>query len=214
MKTIVYTPRIEFLDGAWKYFINETYVAAVSRPKVTCIMALHAKDANYLAETCDGLILCGGYDIAPYYSNANTNPQDHYYEKGVDALDFYFLDAFVKVKKPVLGICRGLQLLNVYFHGTLQNIAQAKHETTPHMHEITPSHDTIFAQLLKEHQEVNSYHHQAIDALGTSLRIGAISQDGIVEAIVHETLPILGVQWHPEKMEQDFILPYYMDMLL
>lgn len=215
MKKIAITPRIEYLDEQWKYFVNESYLTALHHPSLTCMLALDGKDADRFAQECDGLLLPGGYDIAPFYFHQNLEEHATLYQRPVDQIDFLYLNAFVKAKKPILGICRGIQLINIYFHGTLnQHIPVSAHEVNKHEHPIQYKDHTPFQQLLYPEQMVNSFHHQAIERLGEHLAIGATAADGHIEAIYHEQLPIIAVQWHPEKLDDDLIIPYFIDMLL
>ena len=101
----------------------------------------------------------------------------------------------------MFGICRGLQVIDVFFGGTLfQHLATAYvHENT--IHTIITSEDGWLRPLLGETVPVNSYHHQAIRTLGAGLRVTAVSDaDGVIEAVEHDSLPVRAVQWHPERM--------------
>lgn len=138
-----------------------------------------------LAALCDGLVLPGGGDIG----------------SALDAAEAGVIRYCIAAGKPILGICRGMQALNVYFGGTLypdipgHRIAEgdARHPTRA---------EGPMAALLGAKPTVNSNHHQAIHRLGEGLRPCQWAEDGIIEAVVHETLPILGVQYHPERMGQ------------
>ena len=107
------------------------------------------------------------------------------------------LDKFVKAKKPVLGICRGEQLINVYFGGSLiQHVAG--HAGI--YHDVKNVSGSIMYRLYGKTTKVYSSHHQAVRRLGKGLKITQKANDGTVEAIEHKTLPIFAVQWHPELM--------------
>ena len=156
-------------------------------------------DTNY-----DGLILCGGSDIDPkYYGQENDGSVN--IDLIRDAAEFALLQAYVDAGKPVLGICRGLQLINIYFGGTLyQDIPEAelhkKHNKCDNVHQVTAAADSILGRLYGESFAVNSAHHQAIDALGAGLRETVRWNDQYIEAIEHKEYPIFAVQWHPERM--------------
>lgn len=215
MKRLLLTPRIEYIDHAWKYFVNESYITALQPYRLLIECPLSFSYTDEIAESCDGLLVTGGYDVAPHYFHQACHKNVHFYERPQDYYDFLLIDAFVKQRKPILGICRGLQLINVYFHGTLcQHFDTASHEEQPHEHRVTPLSDTIFTQLLKQDATINSYHHQCIDHLGEQLHVGVLSSDGRIEAIYHQKLPIIGVQWHPEKLNQDQIIPYFINQLV
>ena len=154
----------------------------------------------------DGLLLPGGVDVSPcYYHQENIACEDC--DPALDALQYAVLDAFVKAGKPIFGICRGHQLLNVYFGGTLiQNLdsrarhARDKGSDQDKVHLSTAVPGGIIEKLYGPVLSTNSSHHQAVDKLGTGFRPIQFSDDGIIEAMVHESLPIFSVQWHPERM--------------
>jgi len=213
MKNILLTPRIEYLDHAWKYFVNESYVLALQPYNVQCLTPLNFTRCDLLAQNSDALIICGGYDIASHYFHAPLHEQAKLYDRPQDDYDFRLLDAFVKAKKPILGICRGLQIINVYFGGTLcQHFAVSKHEESEHRHHVVVSQDSFLQQLLPHQATVNSYHHQCAQTCGNHLKIAAVAQDGRIEALQHDTLPIIAVQWHPEKLHNDRIIPYFIHL--
>ena len=162
----------------------------------------------------DGLVLCGGDDVDPqYYGQENTACGELEQER--DKTEFALLDAFVRAGKPVLGICRGQQLINVYFGGSLiQHMAETPihRQSMEHYctHEVTAEADSIAGKLYGENFRVNSCHHQAIDRLGNNLKVTA-QADNIIEAVEHETLPVFAVQWHPEKLCFDYLRPDAVD---
>lgn len=165
-------------------------------------------DAYYLptasADEYDALLLCGGGDIDPKYYGAETNGSVRIDEVR-DACEFALLEQFVKAKKPILGICRGHQVLNVYFGGDMiQHLPTADaHKNTEHtaVHDVAAVGESVLSRLYGNDFAVNSVHHQAVGRLGENLRVTLQSKaDGVVEAIEHATLPILGVQFHPERM--------------
>ena len=139
------------------------------------------------ATLCDALLLPGGGDIAP---------------EGLDAEESAVIRAYVEAEKPILGICRGMQSLNVFFGGTLYpDISGHRIGTGDEGDMIHPTEaEGFIAQLLGPAPIVNSNHHQAVDRLGDGLVICQWASDGIAEGIYHSSLPILGVQWHPERM--------------
>ncbi|MCQ2421069.1 MAG: gamma-glutamyl-gamma-aminobutyrate hydrolase family protein [Clostridia bacterium] len=153
----------------------------------------------------DGLLLPGGWDINPdRYAQENVSCRN--VDDELDALQFDAADAFISSGKPVFGICRGHQLLNVYFGGTLiQDIPSAAcHSSgvpgTDLYHASRSAEGSFLSSVYGSNFRINSSHHQAVDRPGTGLQIVQYSHDGVVEALSHETRPIWCVQWHPERL--------------
>lgn len=153
----------------------------------------------------DGLILCGGNDINPTYYNEELNGSVDI-DDSRDASEYALMKAFIDARKPIMGICRGCQFLNIVFGGTMyQDIPNAKEHSTfsdsDLVHSVTATHGSFIHSLYGEQFMVNSFHHQAIKKLGNNLEVVMTASDGkIIEGIKHKTLPIFGVQWHPERM--------------
>lgn len=161
----------------------------------------------------DGLILCGGDDICPqFYNEENTNCKK--IDIFRDKYEFELLKSFIARKKAVLGICRGLQIINVFFGGSLyQHIENHKNnDGTDAFHQVTAK-ESFLKNLYGENFLVNSCHHQAIKNLGKNLLITALSPDNVIEGIVHKNLSVIGVQWHPERIENGKILfEYFLEL--
>ena len=159
------------------------------------------------AEECAGLLLPGGMDVEPARYRQETGPKTEI-EPYLDDLQMEVLRRFTDQGKPVFGICRGHQLLNVFFGGTLiQHLPTAekthvwKQETGDSVHPCLAEKDSFIARIYGERFFSNSSHHQGVDRPGKGLRIVARSEsDGVVEALEHETLPVWSVQFHPERM--------------
>lgn len=150
----------------------------------------------------DALLLPGGGDITPaFFGQKNHGSKNIDIE--LDITQLQALDAFVKWEKPVLGICKGMQVINVFFGGTItQHIKESPGhawENGDKIHSTSVQPDSFLGKLYGERMITNSAHHQAIDRLGRNLRTVQTSDDGIIEGIAHKWLPILGVQWHPER---------------
>lgn len=162
---------------------------------------------RYIKEA-DGLVLQGGLDVHPSsYGEEVRFDGDHYR----DQYELFLVDCARKHKKPILGICRGCQVLNVAYGGTLHQDLETDREVSLQHRDAEAydqiSHDLEFVEggLLQQiygvtEVVVNSVHHQGIKDLGEGLRIEAFCpDDGLVEAVVAESGPlVLGVQWHPE----------------
>ena len=155
------------------------------------------------AEEYDGLLLPGGGDVDPArYGQDNLGSIG--IDSSLDQLQFTVLERFVQLQKPILGICRGHQVLNIYFGGTLvQDLPQAEVHRwidKDQVHKIRAQAGTLLHTLYGAEFCVNSSHHQGGALPGKGLRFTAFGTDGVVEAMEHETLPIWGVQFHPERM--------------
>lgn len=193
-------------NGTPTWALNQNYAENVKRAGGIPILAVNNDCAEEYADLADGLLLSGGKDVATdfygeeqKYDFVITDPQR-------DDLEWKLIKAFIDRKKPIFGICRGIQVLNVYFGGTLyQDIPDqlGGDHAKGVCHPLTMKKDSILGGLFGESMEVNSYHHQCLKKLGEGL-IGTAWSDAnghtIVEAIEHETLPIWSVQWHPERM--------------
>ncbi|NBI84488.1 gamma-glutamyl-gamma-aminobutyrate hydrolase family protein, partial [Clostridiaceae bacterium] len=154
-------------------------------------------DPASLAREFSGLLLTGGGDVEPARYGGARLPTDTV-DVDRDREEFALLDAFLRQGRPVFGICRGVQLLNVYFGGTLCQQVPGHADGARHTVHAVPG--SRIEALCGAAFETNSWHHQAADALAPGLRCTASSPDGLAEALEHEAFPIFGVQWHPERM--------------
>lgn len=161
---------------------------------------------------CDGLLLPGGADIEPALYGKERDEKCGKPNKLRDDNEFEMFETFVKTGKPILGICRGFQLINVACGGTLyQDIAEIKKcnhsdflKRAKAVHTVDVKENTkLFDIFGKSCVGVNSLHHQAVENVGENLTVSAISQDGFVEAIELDNHPFcVAVQWHPEHMSK------------
>ena len=142
------------------------------------------------ALACGGLLLPGGGDI-----HGALPPEET-----------FLLRAFWEAHRPILGICRGVQILNIFLGGTLiQDLPDGirpfhRRKGGDAVHLIRTEEDSLLHRWYGGVFPVNSYHHQALDRLGAGLRATAWSESGVIEAVEHENRPVLGVQFHPERM--------------
>ena len=157
------------------------------------------------ALTCDGLLLPGGGDMDPKFYGQERIPACGEPNLLRDAAEPLLLRAFLAADKPVLGICRGIQVMNAVLGGDLyQDIKPFQH--LPHndhwakVHTVTVRRGTLLSRILGQDTVlVNSQHHQAVDRVAPGFTLAALSEDGIVEAIEKPDARFcLGVQWHPE----------------
>ena len=182
------------------------------------VIRLSAGEGNFEElQHCDGLVLSGGIDIHPsLYGGSPEYPKapERGWEKGRDLFEQAALEQAWARGLPVLGVCRGLQLINITLKGTLVqdlgDVGDAIHERD-RMDKQHPVHvvtDTLLAAVTGlEMAEANSAHHQAIDRLGEGLVVNCRAEDGTIEGIEWEDPAgksfMLAVQWHPERMFMD-----------
>lgn len=159
--------------------------------------AFSGGDPQALAQRFSGLLLTGGGDVEPSRYGGSRLPTDTV-DVDRDREEFALLDAFLQQGRPVFGICRGVQLLNVYFGGTLRQ--QIPGHADGVCHAVNAAPGSRVEALCGSTFETNSWHHQAALAPAPALRCTAVSADGIPEALEHGSLPVFGVQWHPERM--------------
>jgi putative glutamine amidotransferase len=165
---------------------------------------IHVDD---VLDRIDALVLQGGGDVHPDHYGQELHPATNTLDRRRDEFELALLARARERAMPVLGICRGIQLVNVGYGGTLvqhlPDLTGVDHEqldawdALAHRVEIAP--DSRLARVMDTTaMDVNSVHHQAVDRLGAGLRAVAWADDGVVEAIEHDTEPVLAVQWHPE----------------
>ena len=188
------------------FAIRENYIKSCEIYGANCIILPISKDSIDL-NLLDGLVITGGnFDINPKYFGQKINNSKVKLKSKKTHYEINLLKNFYELNKPILGICGGAQLINVFDGGSLiQDInTNIKHEQPNPRNETGHSINIIKKTYLsKIHKkilnEVNSAHHQAVDLIGKNLEINAISSDGIIEAFKHKKHPYcLGVQWHPE----------------
>ncbi len=171
-----------------------------------------------LYERVDGVLLPGGGDVDPAYYNAERHPKTGNIDDKRDAAELVVARWTVEDDRPLFGICRGVQTMNIALGGTLiQDIpslveTQIVHDTPTDlprdhlMHDVHIASSTRLADIIGEKVTVNSHHHQSIEQPGQYLNVTAHAPDGVIEAIEmpHKRF-VLGVQWHPEDLGDDAV---------
>jgi len=184
--------------------INALYTGALARagaaPILTCEEA-----PDVTERICDALVLTGGTDIDPRLFGQEVMYDSVKLDNRRTDFEMRLAGLFYEAKKPILGICRGCQLINVLLGGTLyQDLPEQKqtnHYDSNMRHEIEVEPGSVLYGLYGPKFRVNSTHHQSVRDLGDGLRAVAHTPgDRIVEAIEHKSLPIWGYQFHPERM--------------
>ncbi|MDO4868841.1 MAG: gamma-glutamyl-gamma-aminobutyrate hydrolase family protein [Bacillota bacterium] len=148
----------------------------------------------------DALIIPGGKHVHPSFYGAEIECTKHTFVPELDQLELDLVDLFIEDKQPILGICRGAQLINVALGGTLkQDIGMGHYKGAQRTVDTIP--DTDMQKLYGDSVRSLHYHHQAVDKLADDLTVTMVDhEDGIIEGFVHNKLPIYAVQFHPEKM--------------
>ncbi|MDR1567436.1 MAG: gamma-glutamyl-gamma-aminobutyrate hydrolase family protein [Streptococcaceae bacterium] len=154
----------------------------------------------------DKLILAGGQNVAPeFYGEVNlTKSKDYNRER--DAFELSLVNEAIRQGKPIFGVCRGMQLVNVAIGGTLMQKVENHWQSAPYTqptHSIKNKKDSVLSKIYGRKSTVNSFHQQAIKQIASPLKISALSpEDEVIEAVesIDSTLKFLGVQWHPDFM--------------
>ena len=197
--------------------VNTSYMNAIEAAGgIPLVMGCTALAEQY-AEIADGLLLTGGESVHPARYNDTFNnlaggdaAVAHNLKAGCntarDEMEFAVFQAFYKRKKPIMGICRGHQLVNAALGGhnmlNFPRIHPVEHSEGI-QHSILTEEGSILNRLYGNKFMVNSYHRDCADQAGPGVIVSARSEDGVIEAIEHETLPIFSVQFHPERMRGD-----------
>lgn len=204
---------LQYLEESIAQWVMSRDVLVFMIPTVNTDGLLHPSNIRLrdYAKHLDGLVLQGGADVSPQsYSELPTRPEWGG-DRARDMYELELLHEFIEAGKPVLGICRGCQLINVAFGGTLyQDIATDVPESLAHVnddydrnrHEISFPAGSSLARLFRGQRNglVNSIHHQAVKTLGRDMAVEALSvPDNMIEAIRYRKAPfVMGLQWHPE----------------
>ena len=188
-------PRQHYSPAAYSRAIAAAGGVPVIAPEQCC---------GEMAELCDALLLTGGDDVCPELygepvlnDTVSTDPKRTAYEVPLAR-------AFLEREKPILCICRGFQLMNCLLGGDLyQDLVEQcgyVHMNADIRHYVAAEPGSVLYRLFGERFKVNSTHHQAVRRLGKGLHVTARSVEGLVEAFEHDTLPIWGTQFHPERL--------------
>lgn len=174
------------------------------------------KKLEQWAESIHGLVLTGGFDIPPgYYNQPELDGVKATWDEARTVMELRLLDLVWKRPIPILGICLGMQMVNVYRGGSLfqdlpvqcpDTINHSASSKNPNLiaHQVKVLEDSaLFSCLKRSSISVNSSHHQAVRQIGTGLKVSALAEDGTIEAIESLDRAFIGVQWHPESLDGD-----------
>jgi putative glutamine amidotransferase len=204
-----------------RFSLPEAYVEAViNAGGLPVVLPGHEsikKAAPYLASV-KGLLLSGGGDVDPVYFNEEPTPALGEITPARDKFEIMLIKTALKKNIPLLGICRGIQVLNIACGGTvIQHIPNKIKKPLKHSQAAPRSHPThkvsilkpsLLASILKtQNSMVNSFHHQAVGSPAPDFMVNAVSSDGVIEGIENPRFRfVLGVQWHPECMVKNDVL--------
>lgn len=205
--------------GIERAYVNNDYVEAVEKAGgVPVIMPVVCNEEviETQIKNVDGVILSGGYDVNPLCYGEEPMQELGFIFPKIDQYQLKAIEYCKIFNKPLLGICRGMQILNVAYSGTLyQDISYVDGCSIKHMQSSkrnAPGHNVEVAEgshlyhILGSKAVTNSFHHQCIKRIAPGFKVAAVAKDGIIEAIENEEdVFTLGVQWHPESMVQDSV---------
>ncbi len=201
-----------------RQFVSDAYIQAIKTvsglPIILPLIKSNQAISSYI-ELCDGFLFCGGEDITPLLFGEEPAVGIGNTDITLDIFQIRLMKAALSSQKPILSICRGMQVLNVACGGTIyQDLSLLDESVLNHMqtsnarkdisHKVTFSPQTRMNRILGNFAYTNSFHHQAVNRLGDGLIASGHTSDHIIEAIEMPSHPfVIGVQWHPENMLQN-----------
>ena len=206
--------------------IRANYAEAISRAgHLPVVVPRFGSDVQFdeTLALLDVLVMTGGEDVAPARYGEKESPKLGKVNLLRDEFDLRLVAAARRRNLPIVGICRGCQLLNVEFGGTLWQdlpsefpVKDIAHRGSRHAMSILP--DSRLAQVLgKTNVVVNSYHHQAVKDVAPGFRVTAVAPDGVAEVIESDSYPAIGVQFHPERLvvtdDDELFTKFFEDLL-
>ena len=198
--------------------VNDAYVRALQGAGLVPLIvppSLSLEDARAVVARVAGVVLSGGEDVGAARYGSEAHPATQRPHDGRDATELALVEAAREARRPLLAICRGLQLLNVALGGTLvQDLPTERPSHIAHARDDAPTHrvhglsvvpgSRLAAALGATELGVNSLHHQAIDRLAPGLHATAHAPDGVIEGVeTTDAWWVLAAQWHPEELTSD-----------
>lgn len=228
MFKIAITSKIKRMkNGDCYLYCYENYFKAFGNDALVFMIDQNFDKIEHYSDFFDALIITGGCDIDPlFYCEKPINKNEEFFSR-LDEYEIEIIKSFYKKQKPILGICRGLQIINVCFGGSLYQDINSQLNVNHNQfdydeddlfftHQVKFNINGLLYDIFGEKYNVNTYHHQAIKKLADGFLIEAISDDGIIEAISLKK-DIIAVQWHPEKLlndkKQQELFKYFINIL-
>ncbi len=193
------------------FYMNNYFQEIFEKLNILWIPIVSEQFSEEICEMCDGLVVTGSCnDVHPkYYNEQPIEGKDYIYDEFPTVKKA--VELFSKNNKPILGICAGIQEINVVFGGTLNQLIKNHNLKDKSKHNVEIKKDTLLCSIYKkEYMEVNSYHKQSIKDIAPGFKVGAISSDGVIEAIEKDN--IIAVQWHPEALYDMKLFEKFIDM--
>lgn len=198
-----------------KQFVSDAYIHAIKAANGLPIVLPLVKSKEAIADytkLCDGFLFCGGADITPLLFGHEPAKGIGQTDISLDLFQIRLMCSVLHSGKPILAVCRGMQILNVACGGTIcQDIDLLEEKSINHMqksfsrkdisHKVTFVPKSKLHHILGDFAYTNSFHHQVLDSIGENLIVTGQTSDGIVEAVEMPSRSfVVGVQWHPESM--------------
>ena len=213
--SVIGSPR-GFADAHLDVYLSEYATAVAHAGGIPAHIALDC-EAGEIVEHLDAIVFSGGEDVDPRLYKESPGPFTLKIDPHRDQFELALFSAALDLGIPILGICRGQQLINVALGGTLiQDLAIGEGESHASLayprdhrtHRVETEPGSVIGKTYGDSVIVNSFHHQAVNALGQGLRATAHASDGVIESIELEGAPVVAVQWHPETFTADPIFDW------
>lgn len=199
--------------GYERAYVNNDYVQTVvmagGAPYILPLISDY-EAVKRQVETMDGIVISGGYDVNPLVYGEEPTQKQGFICPEREQYDSMVIKAAMELKKPIIGVCRGLQILNATLGGTLyqdlsfidgcyiKHVQSSRPEVASHT--VNVEKRTKLYDILGEEILTNSFHHQAVKDLAPGFKVAARAKDGVIEAIEKEDGFVIALQWHPEMM--------------